>query len=116
MSVEPLVECTYGWGRVLRLYQDYVDVNGTAFALTDLVQIHSVYHSIMGIASARLELHFKRRKVILRGISAIDAAHKMVEYLSSQLADVDPVRESEAVNRSSGVSPAVSVKDEKSDF
>jgi hypothetical protein len=116
MSVEPLVECTYGWGRVLRLYPDYVDVNGTAFALTDLVQIHSVYHSIMGIASARLELHFKRQKVILRGISAIDAAHKMVEYLSNQLAGVDRACENETADRTSAASSVVSMKDQKSGF
>ena len=95
MSVEPLVECTYGWGRVLRLYQDYVDVNGAVFALTDLVQVHSVYHSIIGIASARLELQFKRRKVVLRGIPEIDAAHTIVEYLNNQLAVAEPAHKSD---------------------
>ena len=78
----PLAECTFGWGRVLRLYSDYLDVNGTPYALKALTAVHPTFRTIMGIPSARLELEFGRKKVILRGIPEIENARFVAEYLS----------------------------------
>lgn len=84
MPSEPLVVCIYGWGRVLRLYQDHIDVNGTSYALADLLHVRPVYLHVMGIASVRLELHFREKKLVLRGIAAVDDARRIVEYLTDQ--------------------------------
>jgi hypothetical protein len=86
MQPEPLVECIYGWGRELRLYPDYLDLDGTLYALSELVHVHAIYHRIIGIPSVRLELRFKRIKRVIRGIAAVEDAYKMVGYLSSRYA------------------------------
>ncbi len=79
----PIVECRYGWGRVLRLYADYLDVNGTYYALKDLTHVRSIYRSMMGISSVRLELHFGKQQVLLRGIAAVDDVQRIVMYLNT---------------------------------
>jgi hypothetical protein len=79
----PLAECAFGWGQVLRLYSDYLDINGTPYALRALTRIRPTFRMVMGIPSARLELWFGRKKVILRGIAAIEDARAVLEYLSS---------------------------------
>jgi hypothetical protein len=79
----PIAECTFGWGQVFRLYSDYIDVNGTPYALSDLTHFRPVYQHVMGISSVRLELRFGKRNVTLRGIAAIDDAQKAVDYLNS---------------------------------
>ena len=80
---QPIVACAFGWGRVFRLYPDYLDVNGTHYALTNLTRVCSIYRHVMGIPSVRLELQFGRKKVILRGIAALEDAQAAVEYLTS---------------------------------
>lgn len=85
MLPEPIVKCTYGWGRVLALYQDYLDLNGTSYALTELVYIRPFYRQMLGIPSVRVELYFRKKKIIVRGIAAVDEAHKVVEYLTRQV-------------------------------
>jgi hypothetical protein len=79
----PIAECAFGWGQVFRLYADYLDVNGTPYALSDLTHFRPVYQHVMGISSVRLELRFGKRNVNLRGIAAIDDAQKAIDYLNS---------------------------------
>jgi hypothetical protein len=80
---QPLAECAFGWGQVFRLYSDYMDINGTPYALRALTRIRPTFRTVMGIPSARLELWFGRKKVILRGIAAVEDARAVLEYLSS---------------------------------
>jgi hypothetical protein len=86
MPPEPLVECVYGWGRELRLYPDYLDLDGTLYRLSELVHVNAIYHCILGISSARLELRFKRARRVVRGIAAVEDAYRMVAYLNSRYA------------------------------
>src|SRR2546430_16589278 len=85
MQNEPLIaECAFGWGKVFRLYQNYLDVNGTSYPLADLTHVRPIYQHVLGIPSVRLELRFGKKKVILRGIAAMKEAQTVVEYLTSQ--------------------------------
>lgn len=85
MLRKPIIECVYGWGQLVQVYDDYLDVSGKRYALNELVSVRPIYHRIMGISSVRLELHFKRKKVILRGIAAIATAQKIVAYLKERI-------------------------------
>jgi hypothetical protein len=85
MLRKPVIECIYGWGQLVQVYDDYLDVSGRRYALNELVSIRPIYHRIMGISSVRLELYFKRKKVILRGIAAIATAQKIVAYLREHI-------------------------------
>jgi hypothetical protein len=80
----PIAECAFGWGQVFRLYADYLEVNGTPYALSDLTHFRPVYQHMIGISSVRLELRFGKRNVTLRGIAAIDDAQTAIDYLNSQ--------------------------------
>src|SRR6266516_965670 len=80
----PIAECAFGWGRVFRLYQNYLDINGTCYPLADLTHVRPIYQRVLGIPSVRLELCFGKKKVILRGIAAVQDAQAAVEYLTSQ--------------------------------
>src|ERR1700730_2588758 len=80
----PIAACTFGGGHQFRLYHDYLDVNGTFYAKSSLTHIRPIYLHAMGIASVRLELHFGKKKVLLRGIVEIEDAQRVVEYLTSQ--------------------------------
>ena len=85
MQNEPLIaECAFGWGKVFRLSQNYLDVDGTCYPLADLTHVRPIYQHVLGIPSVRLELCFGKRKVILRGIAAVEEAQTVVEYLTSQ--------------------------------
>src|SRR6266516_1393792 len=85
MQNEPLIaKCAFGWGKVFRLYQNYLDVNGTCYPLADLTHVRPIYQHVLGIPSVRLELRFGKKKVILRGIAAMKEAQTVVEYLTSQ--------------------------------
>jgi len=83
MLLEPIIECVYGWGQVMRLYDDHLDIGGTSYPLLDLIAIHSNYYHVLGVPSVRLELCFKHRKVVLRGIAAIEIAQRTASYLSA---------------------------------
>ncbi len=85
MLRKPAIECLYGWGQLVQVYDDYLDVSGKRYALNELVSVHPIYHRIMGISSVRLVLHFKREKVILRGIAAIATAQKIVTCLKEHI-------------------------------
>ncbi len=80
----PLVSCAFGWGKVCHLYQDCLDVNGKHYVLAELKDIRPIYRKVMGVSSARLELVFGRKKVVLRGIVALEDLSKIVEYLSAE--------------------------------
>lgn len=86
---KPLVTCSYGWKRTFTLYQDRIDVDGTMYALDDLVHVGSVYRTVMNIPSARIELRFRKKDVIFRGIAAIEDAKRVVEYLETYCADIE---------------------------
>ncbi len=79
----PLAECAFGWGRVFRLYADYLEVNGIPYALSALRRVRPTFRTVMGISSARLELWFGEKKVLLRGIASTEDARAVLEYLSS---------------------------------
>lgn len=81
MSQKPLATCAYGWGRTLKLYQEYLDVDGMLYALHDLMQMRARYRRTMNISSVRLELQFRERVVTLRGICANKAAELVVSHL-----------------------------------
>jgi len=81
----PIATCTYGWGRVFRLYNDYLEANGARHALNDLTHVRQLYRNVMGIPSARLELYFGERKLVLAGIPEIEDAQKTVAYLTTRL-------------------------------
>ncbi len=84
---EPLVICSYGWKRTCTLYHDRIDVDGTTYALDDLVHVRSIYRAVMNIPSVRLELRFRKQDVILRGIAAIEDAKNIVAYLDTYCDD-----------------------------
>ncbi len=84
---EPLVICSYGWKRTCTLYHNRIDVDGTTYALDDLVHVRSIYRVVMNIPSVRLELRFRTQDVILRGIAAIEDAKRIVAYLDTYCAD-----------------------------
>ena len=84
-SESPIATCTYGWGRIFRLYNDYLEANGARHALNGLTHVRQLYHNVMGIPSARLELSFGERKLVLAGIPEIEDAQKTVVHLTTWL-------------------------------
>jgi hypothetical protein len=80
-SDEPLIAFTYGWGRTLRLYRDYLAIDNTTYALSELVHVKHLYQRIMGVESVRLMLRFRTCDVVLRGIADINAARKALVYI-----------------------------------
>jgi hypothetical protein len=82
MLYEPIAECTFGWGHVLRLYPDHLDIQGVSYGLHDLIQFRPAYRRLMGVASMRLELQFRTTHVVARGIANVGDALKIVTYLN----------------------------------
>jgi len=78
----PIVECRYGWGRVLRLYRNGLDLQGIFYALSELEQVYPTYHRVFGVPSARIELQFKHCRVVIPGIADVPLAQKIVEYIT----------------------------------
>lgn len=78
-----LVKCAYGWGKEFRLYPDYLYADQRRYFLQELTHVHCTSRTVLGVLSATLELHFGAKKLILRGIPAIDDANKIVEYLTA---------------------------------
>ena len=83
IAQKPLVTCDYGWGRSLKLYEDFLDVDGTLYALNELMQMHALYRRVMHISSLRLELRFGVKHLVLRGIAANEAAEQVVAHLKN---------------------------------
>ncbi len=82
MTYTPIVECRYGWGQVLRLYRDGLNVQGVFYALRELEQVYPTYRYMLGVPSARLELRFKHCRVVIPGIADVPLAQKIVEYIT----------------------------------
>lgn len=82
MLPEPIVVCTYGWGQVVKLYNDTLDINGSSHALSELVSVQPVYRHIIGISSVQLQLQFRNISICLRGIPLVPEAQILVEYLT----------------------------------
>lgn len=78
-----LVTFSCGWGRKVRLYREYLDIDNSIYALADLLHVRPIYQHMIGVASARLVLRFRAGDVVLRGIADIDALRKVVVYLST---------------------------------
>lgn len=81
-SGQTLVVCAFGWGKEFRLYHDYLYVDGRHYRLQELTHVHCTSRSVLGVASASLELRFGSKKLTLRGIPAVDDARRVVEYLT----------------------------------
>ncbi|HEY6541188.1 MAG TPA: hypothetical protein VIZ18_09630 [Ktedonobacteraceae bacterium] len=81
-SSAALVVCAYGWGKELRLYADYLLVDSRHYLLQELLHVRCACRTVLGVPSASLELHFKSKKLTLRGIAAIDDASRIVEYIT----------------------------------
>ncbi|HTI14415.1 MAG TPA: hypothetical protein VL461_07580 [Dictyobacter sp.] len=82
MLDEPIVECEYGWGRTLRLFQDRLEIQEHTYALRDLLHVQPTYRRVLGVTSARLELRFRKHVVVIRGIADIQMTQKIVAYLA----------------------------------
>lgn len=90
MTEEPLVTCTYGWGRCARLYTNWLDADGIQHDLETLVDLQVQYQRFLGITSARLVVHFKTEIVVLRGVAEIAGAQTMEDYLRARLLELYP--------------------------
>jgi hypothetical protein len=51
--------------------------------------VYPSYQRVLGISSIRLELHFGKKKVTIRGIAAIADAQKAIAYLKAQCSSAD---------------------------
>ncbi len=100
MLFDPIIECVYGWGQVMRLYDDHLDIDGASYVLADLIAVHPIYYHIVGVSSARLDLCFKQKKVILRGIAATEIAQRTASYLNAFCRLQTPETEIPVVNKS----------------
>ena len=85
----PIVECAYGWGRKVRLYPEYLEVHNTSYPLKDLTYIRSAYRTLLGVPSARLEIHFGKRSMVLRGIAALEDVQYMLAYVNTHFPGKD---------------------------
>lgn len=84
---QPLLDCTFGWGKTCRLYLDRIEIAGKSYELDDLTSVHPSYRCVLGIPSARLELSFGLHRLVLRGIADPDVARQMVSHLRSYCDD-----------------------------
>lgn len=80
---EPIAECMYGWGHVLRLYQSHLEIQGKLYALSDLLNFKPSYHHVLGISSMRLELQFVSGTIVVRGVADIGSALNLIFYLNT---------------------------------
>lgn len=86
---QALLDCTFGWGKTCRLYHDSIEIAGKSYNLAELTSIHPTYRTLFGITLARLELRFGLRRLMLRGISDLEAARQMVAYLLPYVEQAD---------------------------
>ena len=76
-----LLHCAFGWGKICHLYLDSLEVAGKSYNLDDLTAIYPTYRNVLGVPSARLELFFGPRRLVLRGIPDLEAARRLVARL-----------------------------------
>jgi len=63
--------------------------------LNDLTHVHQLYRNVMGIPSARLELYFGEKKLVLAGIAEIEDAQKTAACLTTRLNASHPTQQEE---------------------
>ncbi|QBD81440.1 hypothetical protein EPA93_37895 [Ktedonosporobacter rubrisoli] len=90
MQSRPLIECRYGWGRLLRLYQDYLEIDSTVYALGNVVHVHASYTRVLNISAARLKLQFKDSQVVLRSVITVEDVKRLVDYLQQYISSRVP--------------------------
>jgi hypothetical protein len=78
---EALLTCSFGWGKICRLYLDSIEIAGKSYHLDDLISVRPSYRNLFGVPSARLELFFGPRRIVLRGITDPETARLMVSHL-----------------------------------
>lgn len=78
---QALLNCTFSWGKICRLYDDAIEIAGRSYRLDDLTAIHPTYRTVFGVPSARLELSFGPRRFTLRGIPDLEIARQIVAHL-----------------------------------
>ena len=82
VSYTPIVECRYGWGRVLRLYPEGLVLEEVYYKLSELERVYPTYHRLFGVSSARLELQFSSCRLIIPGIADVLLVQKIVDYIT----------------------------------
>ena len=82
MNPAALIVCSYGWGKEFRLYADYLVVDGRHYRLQELLHVRCTCRTVLGVPSASLELHFKSKRLTLRGIPSIEDASRVIEYVT----------------------------------
>lgn len=82
-SGQAMVVCAFGWGKEFRLYHDYLYVGGKYYRLHELTSATCTIRTVLGVSSACLELHFKRKKLVLRGIADVEQARAAAQYLAT---------------------------------
>lgn len=82
MPGRPIIECMYGWGQIVRLYRNHLEVNGILYSLDELASARSVYRRTLGVSSTRLEFQFKHKTLVLRGIADQDNVQKIMDYMN----------------------------------
>lgn len=80
-NAQALLDCTFGWGKICRLYPDSIEIAGRSYKLDELTAICPTYRNIFGVPSARLELFFGPRHLVLRGIPDLETVRLMVAHL-----------------------------------
>lgn len=78
---EALLTCSFGWGKTCRLYLDSIEIAGKSYNLDDLISVRPSYRTIFGVPSARIELFFGLRRIVLRGIADTETARLVVSHL-----------------------------------
>src|SRR2546430_14779134 len=82
MSDEKVVlACTFGWGKTCFLYHHTIEIAGRCYKLNALTSVNATFRVLFGVSSARLELCFGHRKVVLRGVSDFETAGLLVSHL-----------------------------------
>ncbi|HET8842730.1 MAG TPA: hypothetical protein VFN35_14805, partial [Ktedonobacteraceae bacterium] len=76
-----LLDCTFSWGKICRVYENFIEVAGKSYNLENLTSIHPTYRKMFGVSSARLDLSFGPRRLTLRGIADHDVARQIVSHL-----------------------------------
>lgn len=89
-NTQALLDCTFSWGKICRIYGDSIEIAGKSYRLEDLTAIHPSYHTLFGITSARLELCFGPHRLILRGIPDPATARQIVAHLSPYVEQAGP--------------------------
>lgn len=82
-SEQVLVVCAFGWGKEFRLYRETIYICNKPYRLATLTGVRLTTQQALGVPSARLDLRFGNELVTLRGIAAVDDAHRAVEYLET---------------------------------